>query len=172
MTTTSQPSTYKATEPDDYDPDNDERLSGSISHKNVRVQYNTTNSQSSTTLLSSLTFPCTLAQLGWDFSLQNTGASFISMLWFIVYVQEGNSASTINLTSGNTAYQPEQNVLAYGSYGAVSSSSGSATVKEDKGMVYPNLRLNTGDRILLVSLGDSASTVSTVGCVSMKLLIQ
>ena len=61
--------------------------------------------------------PCTMVGLRWDLSVfksQRVAGTAANFTWAIVLVQDGNTANQMTVTDGQSFYEPEQNVLAFG----------------------------------------------------------
>ena len=67
------------------------------------------------TILYTATFPATIVGLRWDLSMfQDAGTSAVAISWAIVIVREGLQADNLNFSDGSTIYNPEQNLLVFG----------------------------------------------------------
>lgn len=121
----------------------------------INVVQSTGTAQLSTTLVTA-TFPCTITGLRWD-------ADVVSSLvlsggrWAIVIVRDGQAASTLALSNGSALYEPEQDVLAFGTWNAFASTGGGPTVQKVQGSTKSMRKLMGGDSIQFISLGDVAS---------------
>jgi len=102
------------------------------------------------------TFPCTVVGLRWSlstlskFTAPQAADSYIN--WVIVIVKEGNTAGALPDTTpgGQTFYNPEQNVLAWGSHALMAAGSDQEFIRWDG---------DTRDKMVLLALvGDSQAT--------------
>ncbi len=65
-------------------------------------------------LLLTVTFPCTITGLRWELSVRNDHAAVDSIFWALVIVRDGNIASAIGVSDAADFYAPETDVLAFG----------------------------------------------------------
>lgn len=113
--------------------------------------------QVNTTILAAMTYPGTITGLRWDLNFQrNAGANAAAEFkWAIVLVPQNTTASTLTQTSGSSLYDPEQNVLVYGT--GISWNIGDPVMKFT-GETSTMRKLKTGDTVLLVALGTLTNT--------------
>jgi len=127
------------------------------------AKTNLGGSQVTTDLLTA-TFPCTVTGLRWSLgAIADAGSAETSANWAIVVVRDGLSADTLSLTDGASFYNPEQNVLAFGTGALGPHDSGYSYqfVGETKTM----RKLMGGDKLVFVALGQATNTVTIKGCV-------
>ena len=92
-----------------------------ISKSLAYVNFSAITSEQNNIVLSTAAFPCTLVGLRWELgtpmSEDSVSSSQSAFNWAIVLVKEGNVASELPTggTQGQSFYNPEQNVLAWGS---------------------------------------------------------
>ncbi len=80
----------------------------------VVLQTATSAAQTSTTLKTT-TFPCTVVGIRWNVSiLQQVTTADSRVVWAIVVIPDGQSASTMAISNAADFYQPEQNVITWG----------------------------------------------------------
>lgn len=78
------------------------------------ININLTAAQVNTSLITA-TFPATVTGIRWDLSFDNaTGTVDIAVVWVLVRVKDGNQPSNLSTTAGSSLYQPEQEVIAFG----------------------------------------------------------
>ena len=116
---------------------------------------NMDNSQDNVVLFTA-TFPCTLMGLRVTLSPEAIVASAGYGAFVVAVVQDGTSPGTIDLTNGNSLYEPEQNVLTCGPVNTwMGSSTGSGWVYEE--VVKTKRKMKVGDALVLSTLGTSAT---------------
>jgi len=65
------------------------------------------------TVLTTVTFPCTITGLRWELTA-TPGPVSAYLNWAIVVVRDGNSVNDLATSDGSTFYEPEQDVLTFG----------------------------------------------------------
>lgn len=111
--------------------------------------------------LKTATFPCTITGIRWDLNIfKDGGTGHCRGFWAIVRVEDGLAANTISLTNGASAYQPEQQVLAFGTYGFADSTD---VYVKDQGNTKTMRKLMGGDSIRFIMLGIGTAGTVTVG---------
>jgi len=115
-------------------------------------------------LPAAMTYPGTITGLRWQICVQrNAGAnSNAEFKWAIVVVPQNTSASAISMGSGASMYDPEQNVLVFGS-------GCSYNVGQDPllytGDTSTMRKLKSGDQLYFVMLGTAVNTHMVSGSV-------
>ena len=132
------------------------RVSRPIDKSLVVVNQSLSTTQQST-LLFSVTFPCTVVGLRWVLDGTTSTAGNNTFFWAIVLVRDGNTANTMLVADTNTLYEPEQNALAWG-HGAprdVDAGGGPAAVHVE-GQTKTMRKLMIGDRIFMIQIAEAA----------------
>ena len=121
--------------------------------KSIRViVQNLFTTQQATTLITAV-FPCTLMGLRWVLDATFSTASNQEFFWAIVLVRDGNTVNTILLADGNTLYEPEQNVLAWGHGSPRDADVGGGPVAQHiEGKSQTMRKLMVGDAVVLIQL--------------------
>ncbi len=127
-----------------------------------------TSSSQQEVVLVTATFPCTITGLRWSIALQVGDTASCTGTWAIIIVRDGNAANTIALSSASSAYEPEQDVLAFGCYQTKDSTAGQG----DSGMLMEGTtktmrKLMGGDRIMWIHIETAASGGTFNGVVQM-----
>ena len=116
-----------------------------------------TTTQVSTDLLTA-TFPCTITGLRWDLSIiHDIGTGSCKGDWAIVVAREGIAPDTLVSADGSTTYNPEQDVLTFGTVKFRTSSNTIHAVGSTKSM----RKLMGGDKLVFIARGNDAS--DTIG---------
>ena len=115
------------------------RSKRSVDKQLISIQQSTAVSR----LLFTCTYPCTVGGLRWDLSTGNGNNDII--YWAIVVAKEGYNPNTLDLTSGNTLYQPESQVMAFG---IISNISGNSL---NVGNTNTKRKLMEGDRLYFIA---------------------
>lgn len=117
------------------------------------------------TLLTTATFPCTITGIRWDFGVLAASAAANCLFWAIVVVKDGDGVNTFATSDASSLYQPEQNVIAFGS-GIINSSSapGGPLVKAWEGSTKSMRKLMAGDQLFFTYIGTGA-TASWCGAI-------
>lgn len=117
------------------------------------------------TLLTTATFPCTITGIRWDFGVLAASAAANCLFWAIVVVKDGDSVNNFATSDASSMYQPEQNVIAFGS-GIINSSSanGGPLVRSWTGSTKSMRKLMAGDQLFFTYIGQGA-TASWCGAV-------
>ena len=124
------------------------------------VQTLSSAAQTVSTLITA-TFPCTIVGIRWDLSFRNAAGTVPTYEWAIIMVRDGLVAGTLSLSNNSDFYQPEQDVLAFGTGFAISSQMESKNTGHTKTM----RKLMGGDQIQLVGISDTAAAVQLHGVV-------
>lgn len=140
-----------------------------IDKKIISVTQTVANAQVTTEIYPAATFPGTITGLRWSFNVVRifgTAATGI-MRWILVVVPAGVTIGTIGLGNSNSAYDPEQNVLAFGDCCTSALATGCPTVHIE-GSTKSMRKLKVGDKLMFAAIGDSASNTHTIfGTVQM-----
>lgn len=106
--------------------------------------------QLSTNLITA-TFPCTITGLRWNLGFHNNSAAVQNTIyWAIVIVKDGNSANALAISDGSTFYEPEQNIIAWGSALLADTDIGGTTAHNIEGSTKSMRKLMGGDTIQLI----------------------
>lgn len=128
----------------------------------IAVNKNGLAGTQQSTVLSTTTFPCTITGLRWDITaLQDAGTGVCSGMWAIVVVRDGLSANTISFTDAGTVYEPEQDVLAFGTW-AVDNNTDTQRIS---GTTKSMRKLMGGDQLVLIAKGVATNTTTIFGAV-------
>ncbi len=133
----------------------------------INVGDLTSGSQQEVVLVTA-TFPCTITGLRWAIALQVGDTASCTGSWMIVIVRDGNSANTIALSSASSAYEPEQDVLAFGVFETKDGTAGGGnTGVLMEGSTKTMRKLMGGDRIIWIHIETAASGGTFNGIVQM-----
>lgn len=81
----------------------------------INKAWSAASTQMETTLITA-TFPATITGVRWSLNVWTADSSSTGILtWAIIRVKDGLSASTLSFSDGGTVFEPEQEVLAFGS---------------------------------------------------------
>ncbi len=135
--------------------------------KGLVVVSSAVSSTQQETVLITATFPCTATGLRWDMSFYGDTTGANNGFWCIAIVRDGNAAATISLTDGAQLYQPEQDVLAFGSFHFSDLDGGTGSAQQDiSGSTKSMRKLMGGDKLVFVHKSTNIrGTVS--GCVQI-----
>ncbi len=115
------------------------------------------------TLLVGATFPCTVTGLRWSLGLLNGATSATRVDWAIVIVRDGLSASTMSQTDAASLYQPEQDVMAFGSTRLADLDAGTGPAGfQMEGSTKSMRKLMGGDALVFIVLSETAMNVDGV----------
>lgn len=118
--------------------------------------------QQAVDLYGAATFPGTITGLRWSLCFTaGTLTGFGQIRWAIIVLPQNTTASTINVGSGGSLYDPEQMVLAFGTYG--SSSTGDTWVVE--GQTKSMRKLKAGDKLQFIAFGTASQPITVSGTV-------
>ncbi len=114
------------------------------------------------TVLETATFPGTIVGLRWVLSFaQDGGTGLTQGRWAIVNVKDGLAASSMSKTDAGDFYTPEEQVLAFGLW-AIDNNNETKIVE---GTTKTMRKLQRGDQLLFVALGEATETVSIDGII-------
>ena len=127
-------------------------------------------SQTAVDLLT-VTYPCTIVGLRWDMIIQQVATvgtmNHIPGAWAIVLQREGLTLDTLGLANGTTLYNPEQQVLAFGSASLYLTQVAGDVVKNDKihhsGATKTMRKMQGGDKLVLVCRSNVSDTPLNIG---------
>lgn len=130
----------------------------------IAISQSVTTAQTSTDLLTA-TFPATVTGLRWSMNIRGSTTAHQLVSWAIVIVKDGLSASTISQSDGAAMYQPEQNVLAFGSVATLDSDAGTGNGSYNwEGSTKSMRKLMGGDKLVLIAKAN-ANTATYAGVV-------
>lgn len=101
-------------------------------------------------IMTSQTYPCTIAGLRWDISINNRDTNPAEVMWCIIAAREGTDPTT-KLT-GNwsmASIKPEQNVIAWGS-GIIEPNQKPTSLRIWEGSTKSMRKMQIGDKLLLI----------------------
>ncbi len=115
-----------------------------------------------TTALLAVAFPCTSTGLRWNLTFtQDAGTAVAFFYWAIVVLYDGSTQDTLVTTDGGTFYQPEKNVLAFGS-GTIDNN---VETKTYIGSTKTMRKLQVGDALIFIAKGSATNTTRCDGIV-------
>lgn len=85
----------------------------------------------------------------------NATSAIYAIRWAIVIVRDGTTVGTINTTSGNSLYEPEQNVL---TNGVIMYNPSIDPLYNETIYVKPSRKLQEGDEIRFISISSDADS--------------
>jgi len=122
--------------------------------------------QQETILYPAATFPGTITGMRWSLTISagagSTGQATVK--WAIVIVPAGTTQITINMGTTNSLYDPEQFVMAFGSYTTPDGTAG-GTPQQFEGQTKAMRKLKAGDRLSFLTLGVASEPVNIGGTV-------
>lgn len=124
------------------------------------VQLLSSAAQTVSTLITA-TFPCTIVGIRWDLAFRNAATAIPTYEWAIILVRDGVAAGTLALANNSDFYQPEQDVLAFGTGFAIASQMESKNTGHTKTM----RKLMGGDQIQLIGISDAVDSITMIGVV-------
>ena len=86
-------------------------------------------------------------------------------MWVIVKVPDGETLQTMLLTDGNSLYQPEQNVLAFGAWGMADIDQSSPSVQLVEGQSKAMRKMQAGDSLQFAVLANTGTATEIRGTV-------
>ncbi len=114
------------------------------------------------------TFPATMVGLRWSLSaFESAGGTGATQLqWAIVISRDGNTANTMSTGDGNTFYNPEADVLAFGCANSLKHTDAGYTSNHVwNGETKTMRKLKTGDRLDLIAISEAVQVWDMFGCV-------
>ncbi len=116
------------------------------------------------TIIRTATVACTVTGLRWDLATSQQGGTGAGKgRWAIVIVRDGQSASTMAISDGSSLYDPEQDVLTYGSWTIDNNVESFHWNSDTKTM----RKMRIGDAIVFVAVGVATNTSNVEGVVQM-----
>ncbi len=124
----------------------------------IFIEHAIIASQIDTKLLD-ITFPATIVGLRWASSYGHTStASPAQIVWAIVVVRDGETASTMGLVDGASFYTPEQNCLAFGIFRAGDRDLVNSDISHNwDGSTKTMRKMAVGDELHIITLGEIAA---------------
>lgn len=117
--------------------------------------------QVSTTLIAA-TFPCTLTGLRWDISgIQDGGTGNCACQWALVIVRDGLAQSTMATSDAASFYDPEQDVLTFGT-GLIDNNNTSMIWT---GATKTMRKMKGGDELIFIVSGVATNTTTLRGVI-------
>ncbi len=133
-----------------------------IDKKIIFVQKATIDATQETTILITATIPCTITGMRWSIDFfQDGGAGDASVVWAIVINRDGNAANTLAQTDAASVYDPEQNVMAFGTAAVINS----LHTVHTEGSTKTMRKLMIGDVITFLVKGVATNTMGVRGAV-------
>ena len=122
-----------------------------IDKRLVYVEQSLTTTETSSTLYLTAG-ACTVLGFRWSLSgLGNTSAS-ARFFWAMVMVRDGQAASAFTLTNNGNFYEPEQDVVAFGTGTTADADAGTGpTVVYWEGTSKTSRKLRDGDNMVLIA---------------------
>ncbi len=128
----------------------------------IAIQQTGLDATDQTTTLVTVTFPCTIVGLRWDFSvMQTAGTGICTYHWCIVILRDGLVQPTIAVSDGATFYNPEQDVMAFG----CTSIDNNVQSKQYLGSTKTMRKMMGGDKLVFVSKGIATNTSRVDGVI-------
>ncbi len=136
----------------------------SIDKKLIVIGHTTSTTQQVTTLFTA-TFPCTLTGLRWTISHVNTAGAVVTTSWALIIVRDGNVVDTIALSNAASFYNPEQDVLAFGTHTDLTTAT--SIGYDVQGSTKTMRKLMGGDTLQFISLASVVTSGNLVGVVQL-----
>ncbi len=141
-----------------------------INKQLVNTNINTIVAAQQSTTLETFTFPVTLTGLRWDINVlrsAGTAGNLSRLVWAIIMLPDSQTASTISLTNAGSVYQPEQHVLAYGTFlsDGVSAAGAAAHSRSFNGSSKTMRKLQSGDKLELITFGTATEAHELFGTI-------
>ncbi len=140
------------------------RAKRSIDKRVVSVKQSSVGASNVTTVLATVTTPCTVLGIRWSFYVQGdagTAGNAHDYVWAIIRAREGATLPTLNTTDAATFYTPEQDVLAFGAGTSRQDAAGDTDNPGNRwnGKSGSKRKLMIGDRVIFVANGIATETV-------------
>ncbi len=114
------------------------------------------------TTMFTATFPCTITGIRWNLNqLQNAGTGEATGRWAIIIARDGITPPSMGQSNGGSLYDPEQDVLSFGSWAIDNNTNHQHEAGETKTM----RKLKGGDRLLFIGIGTATNTTAMSGVV-------
>ncbi len=126
------------------------RTSRNTDKKMIGVALDAISATQQSTVLLTVTFPCTIQGLRWNMAIiQDAGTGNCEFHWAIVVLRDGLTLPVMSVGDGATLYQPEQDVLVYG-VGIIDNNTASYPFA---GSTKTMRKLMGGDRLVFIAKG-------------------
>lgn len=101
---------------------------------------------------SSVTFPGTVTGLMWEINVAASSAT-VSLIYFAIVIQRaGTVITTLNVAAGSgDFYDPETNILAWGSVGVDGNANGGPYIAQHRGKSKGMRKFQNGDTLVLLA---------------------
>lgn len=133
-----------------------------IDKKLIVVSKGTVGTTQVNTTLLTVTFPCTIVGLRWDFSIAaDAGSANSFAYWCIQVVKDGLTTPTMGVSDGGDFVTPEQNVLTFGTSIANNGNWGNHVAGSTKTM----RKLMGGDTVIFSLRSEGTNTCEFQGVV-------
>ena len=110
-----------------------------------------------TAVLMTATFPCTLTGIRWELSFCRTaGTGLCQGNWALVVEKEGNVVDTLATANTTSLYDPEQNILTFGTWAWLGTDNVGA--KNESGNTKTMRKMQIGDRLIFIGKGVATET--------------
>ncbi len=120
------------------------------------------NATQQTTVLATVTFPCTIVGLRWDMAIfQDAGTGTSLPFWNIMIVKDGVTIPTMSVGDGGDFVTPEQNVMVFGAAAIdnnVESFHWQGTTKTMR-------KMQNGDQLIFALRANATNTVGVRGVI-------
>lgn len=113
-------------------------------------------------------FPGTLTGIRWSLSVVRTAYSVGTlsfMNWAIVVVPAGTAVSQLALGNGNSMYDPEQHVLAFGTAHFIENARSTVNTRYFEGSTKSMRKLKSGDNLMIIAFGTATEACSLFGTI-------
>ncbi len=136
-----------------------------VDKKIITINKATVGGSGFSTDLFTATFPCTIQGLRVDLNIfQDAGTTSGVYAWVIIILRQGIVASTVNTGDAATLYQPEQDVLMFGSGGG--NQNGGPFNNAYRQMTTKTMRkFMGGDKLVFIGIGENTNTSQFTGAV-------
>ena len=146
------------------------RMRRPIDKRIIVVKQGGLNGTVTAKTLFTATTACTLVGVRWSFYSYGdagTGGNVHDLAWILCIVRDGQSAGTVAVGDGNSLYEPEQDVLAWGmdTSGATGVSGGDDLNDKFSGTTKTMRKLKSGDTLQLLLRGTNTETSYLGGAV-------
>jgi len=128
--------------------------------KDLIVVNQTTTTSVTTTALKTTTFPCTVVGIRWVISIQSIVASIQLLSWAIVITRDGDSVNTPSQSNAASFYQPEQDVLMFGTTHLSDNTFATGTIMNFEGTTKTMRKLKAGDVLNFITINSDANGAS------------
>lgn len=120
------------------------------------------------TVLTTITFPCTITGLRWNLGFRGTAAGGSRGAWAIVVVRDGITVPVLGLSDGGDLYTPEQDVLSFGFWSLADSDGGTGdSTFHVEGNTKSMRKMMGGDTLQFISKENDNNGAVLLGCVQL-----